>query len=278
MRAPINKIFEVSTVDGPGSRMSIFFQGCHFNCLYCHNPETINLCNNCGICVAGCPSGALTISEGIVEYNQEICINCDACIKVCPYDSSPKINWLEVDELVNIVQRYQPLIRGITVSGGECMLYAAYLLELFKKVKALGLSCLIDTNGGVDFQNHSELLEYTDGVMLDVKASDQNFHQKIIGVDNKLVLKNLDYLINQNKLYEVRTVLLPNQLTQNKKTIEYLCQILPNEIRYKLIAYRPYGVRELAKIKLGAQSLSKNELSEYAKYANSLGHNNVVTI
>ncbi|MGL5951492.1 MAG: 4Fe-4S cluster-binding domain-containing protein, partial [Cetobacterium sp.] len=40
LKAKINKIIKFSNVDGPGNRMAIFFQGCNFNCEYCHNPET----------------------------------------------------------------------------------------------------------------------------------------------------------------------------------------------------------------------------------------------
>ncbi|MDU6250047.1 MAG: 4Fe-4S cluster-binding domain-containing protein, partial [Paeniclostridium sordellii] len=42
MQAPINKIINMSFIDGPGSRISIFFQGCNMKCIYCHNPETQN--------------------------------------------------------------------------------------------------------------------------------------------------------------------------------------------------------------------------------------------
>ena len=38
----INKIYNFSSVDGPGNRLVVFFQGCNFNCIYCHNPETID--------------------------------------------------------------------------------------------------------------------------------------------------------------------------------------------------------------------------------------------
>ena len=30
-----------SWVDGPGNRFVVFFQGCNFDCLACHNPHTI---------------------------------------------------------------------------------------------------------------------------------------------------------------------------------------------------------------------------------------------
>ena len=38
--APVNKIIPFSSVDGPGNRTAVFFQGCNWDCCYCHNPET----------------------------------------------------------------------------------------------------------------------------------------------------------------------------------------------------------------------------------------------
>ena len=89
--APVNKIIPFSNVDGPGNRTSIFFQGCPFNCLFCHNPETIRMCVSCGACVPGCPTGALSVGEdGTVEWDGGKCVSCDTCIKACPNDASPR--------------------------------------------------------------------------------------------------------------------------------------------------------------------------------------------
>ena len=65
-KAPVNKIIPFSNVDGPGNRTSIFFQGCPFNCLFCHNPETMQMCVGCGKCVKECPGTviALEVREG----------------------------------------------------------------------------------------------------------------------------------------------------------------------------------------------------------------------
>lgn len=40
MKGRINSIETLGTLDGPGIRFVVFFQGCKLRCMYCHNPET----------------------------------------------------------------------------------------------------------------------------------------------------------------------------------------------------------------------------------------------
>ncbi len=244
-KLPVNKIIPFSNVDGPGNRMAIFVQGCPFRCLYCHNPETINICTSCGQCISSCPVNALSFNEeSKVIWDKDKCVNCDTCIKTCPNLSSPKVTYYSLDELLTKIKEVRPYIRGITISGGECTSYPSFIKKLFIEVKKLGLTCLLDSNGSYPLKDMEDLISVSDGVMLDVKAYDNEYHKFITSKENDIVLKNLEYLLSINKLEEVRTVILPNNDKQNENTVIEVSKIIKSKVRYKLLKYRYFGVRE----------------------------------
>ena len=271
MKAPINKIIPFSNVDGPSNRMAIFFQGCPFDCRFCHNPETINLCINCGDCLKTCPVSALSIIDNKVVWNKDICVNCDTCIKTCRHNASPKITYMSVEELLKETERVRPYIEGITLSGGECTLYKDFIIELFPKVKQLGLTTLLDSNGSLDFEENKEILEYCDGVMLDIKAVDKNFSDWLIRYPNEIILKNLEYLLNNNKLYEVRTIIFPDRDKDNEETVRYVSEIIKDKCFYKIIRYRQFGVREKELLELGDYTTDEDYALKYVELAKSIG-------
>ena len=246
--APVNRIIPFSAVDGPGNRTVVFFQGCNIDCKYCHNPETRALCIHCGMCVSKCPAGALRLENGRVHFEPSKCVSCDTCIKTCSHDASPRVLWMTVEEVVSVIKKQMPFIRGITVSGGECTLYPEFLSALFFECKKLGLHTLIDSNGMIDLSVQSELLNVTDGVMLDIKAFHEKDHMSVTGFSNEQVLKNAAFLAQHDKLYEIRTVIvreLFDPINVIEGIAEYLCDYIDiRKLRYKLIAYRPFGVRE----------------------------------
>lgn len=276
--APVNKIIPFSNVDGPSNRMAIFFQGCPFNCRFCHNPETIHMCNDCGDCVKTCPVGALSLKEGKVTWNKDLCVNCDTCIKTCRHDASPKITRMTADELMEKVLEVSPYIQGITLSGGECTLQKEFIKELFPKVKALGLTTLLDSNGSLDFESNEDILEYCDGVMLDVKAYNKEFSDWLIRYPNDVVLKNLDHLLATGKLEEVRTLIFPDRDKENEATVRYVAETIKDRCRYKIIRYRQFGVREEYRKELGDFTTEEDYAMRYVELARSLGASKAILV
>lgn len=276
--APINKIIPYSVVDGPGNRVSVFVQKCNIRCLYCHNPETQNMCRNCGRCVAVCPAKALTIKDGIVHWKKADCSGCDTCIRICEYNASPKVRWMEAEDVFHVVKKSIPFIRGITVSGGECDLYPDFLLELFRLVKREALTCLMDCNGTVDLSLYPELIECSDGVMLDVKAWDDRVFQALTGASGENVKKNLVYLEKQNKLEELRIVCLPGYVDAEAVLTGIASILRPETVSgtpLKLIRFRRFGVRGPLQQKSAPSLAYMNALKEKAV---SLGFGNVMVI
>lgn len=162
--------------------------------------------------------------------------------------NNPEACEMTVEEVMERVKKQVPFIRGITVSGGECMLHPEFVQAIFEQAKPLGLTTLIDSNGTIPFEKYPELMAVTDGVMLDIKAMNREDHIKITDHDNDTVLANAKYLAKCGKLYEVRSVIVPG-LYNGDKNADALIEFLEplhqlSDFRIKLITYRPNGVRE----------------------------------
>lgn len=240
---PVNRILPYSVVDGPGNRVAVFVQKCNIGCLYCHNPETQNLCFNCGRCVETCPAKALSLIDGKVIWDKEKCVMCDTCIRVCENHASPKVTLMNCDEIYEEIRKSYPFIRGITVSGGEVTLYAHKLIDLFRMVRADGLTVLLDSNGTFDFSSDPELLDNIDGVMLDVKSWDPKVFKALTGGDNTNVKKNIVFLKDSGKLEELRIVSLENYVDAEECIRGTAGLTDVSDVLLKLIRFRRFGVK-----------------------------------
>jgi YjjW family glycine radical enzyme activase len=257
-----------SCVDGPGNRFVVFLQGCNFDCVACHNPHTINVCNNCGDCVAACSSAALGFSlTGAVEWNRDACQGTDACVTTCPWDATPKALRRTVDDILEAIRPAAPFLSGITASGGEATQQAEFLRALFGAVKGevylAHLSCFVDSNGATDRGTWTSLLHVMDGAMIDLKCLDPAIHRSITGQPNDRVLDSIRYLDAVDRLYEVRLLLVPGvnddpQLLE--RTARWLADVNP-AIRVKLIGFRRHGVRP------SARSLAEPTPEQMQRYA-----------
>lgn len=98
---------------------------------------------------------------------------------------------------------------GVTVSGGEPLLQAEFILELFKICKAEGIHTCIDTSGFILNNKVKEVLKYTDLVLLDIKHIDTEKYKNLTSKSLEPTLKFMDYLSEIAKPTWLRYVLVP---------------------------------------------------------------------
>ena len=244
----VSKILTFSCVDGPGNRLVIFLQGCNFDCITCHNPHTINHCDNCGDCIATCPTNALSLKDSKIHWNEAQCSGCDKCISICPNKSSPKTSIYSVQQLLERIEKNHHFLNGITISGGESTLQFGFTLELCKAIKASKtlsqLSCFIDSNGSLSELGWDKLLPYIDGAMIDLKAWQDTTHLWLTGRSNNRVIQSMNQLNLHDKLHEVRLLYIPNRtdlLSEIEAVAKYL-STLPQQVNIRINAFQHHGV------------------------------------
>ncbi|WP_061960695.1 pyruvate formate-lyase-activating protein [Demequina flava] len=92
---------------------------------------------------------------------------------------------VHVDDLMKRVNRYAPVMKasggGITLSGGEAMLQAAFVERVFAECKAIGVHTTLDTSGFLGARATDDMLDNTDLVLLDVKSGDPEIYKKVTG-------------------------------------------------------------------------------------------------
>lgn len=249
-RALLNDFIRFSNVDGPGNRFVAFLQGCNFNCTYCHNPYTINPCNDCGICVEPCPEEALSLGLQGVTVDWDRCTRCDICIDVCPYDSTPLAKDVTVGDLAAEICVTAPFLSGVTVSGGEATQQAEFVAALFASLRTnpstSHLTAFVDSNGVCSPETWDMLLPVLDGAMIDLKALDGDVHHTLTGMGNDRVLESIRYLAEHGRLYEVRLPVIPGVNDADEllyDTAVWLRSVDPG-MRIKLIGFRRHGVRQ----------------------------------
>lgn len=205
MRGMVSEITSFSTHDGPGIRTTVFLKGCPLRCRWCSNPETWNpvfqlyymerKCSGCTKCEKACPKQAIgPVSQGKDRIRREDCTLCKTCLDVClpgAYRISGTV--FEAQELFHKIQRDKPFFGrdgGLTVSGGEPLGQPEFVRELFSLCKQDGISTVLDTSGYGRWEDLENILPFTDLVLLDIKAMNNEVHQKWTGVSNTLILEN----------------------------------------------------------------------------------------
>lgn len=212
LTALVGSIQKFSVEDGPGIRTTVFLKGCPLRCRWCHNPELISpkqeltfsasRCIGCGHCAGVCPTGAVTAGPEMgVLIDRRHCTTCLTCADECYAQALRPVGTpMTADQVLDVAEQdkgfYDNTGGGITISGGELLTHVPFVRQLIAGASQRGISVCLDTSG---LGKPDELLELagdpcvTD-VLYDMKSIDNTRHAECTGVDNGLILSNLEML------------------------------------------------------------------------------------
>jgi pyruvate formate lyase activating enzyme len=200
-----------SVYDGPGSRTTVFLNGCPFACQWCCNPEGLSRtpvlmhrevrCVSCGNCVEACPKGAITLTpdqEHVID--RALCVDCEdhECVEVCYHEALALSGVTRtVEELIQVFQRDRQFWGtggGATFSGGEPLLQKEFMRPLLRRCREIRINTCAETTACLPSDWFMEAASLLDWVFVDIKSMDPEAHKAMTGADNALTLKNIRLL------------------------------------------------------------------------------------
>lgn len=131
------------------------------------------------------------------------------------------------EEVVQKAARYREYFKdtgGITLSGGEPLLQADFVSEVFSLCHSCGINTCLDTSGNVLNEAVKELIKETDRVLLDIKYTDSSLYEKYVGCSLEKPLEFLAYLNENNIPVTLRQVIIPT-LNDNRENVMKLKEI-----------------------------------------------------
>jgi pyruvate formate lyase activating enzyme len=234
--------------DGPGIRLTIFFQGCPMKCLWCHNPESLELPEN--------------ITKNLDYRN---------CLRpfsgVIPDIIAREVNVSEImREIEKDVIFYDQSGGGVTFSGGEPLLQPEFLKSLLVRCQQKGIHTAVDTTGYVSWQVLEDLSKFVDLYLYDLKMMDDDLHRKFTGVSNAKILRNLNKLLTEKKDVTVRIPLIP-EITDTKQNLTAIARYLkkfPTINNIDLLPFNKMGEKKYNKLE---RSYSLGKLKHQSEQA-----------
>jgi pyruvate formate lyase activating enzyme len=151
------------------------------------------------------------------------------------------------DDVMAIVERdrayYDRSGGGVTLSGGEPLAQFGFARELLEAARNAGIHTCVETCGALPQKCFGELLPLVDVFLFDYKATDPVLHRELTGVDNRLIISNLHWLLDQGAQLVLRCPLVPgiNDQPEHLRTIAALSRATPAPLRIEIMAYHDLG-------------------------------------
>lgn len=155
-------------------------------------------------------------------------------------------------QIGNYVQVLKISNGGITLSGGEPQLQRAFVVQIFRRCKQLGLHTCLDTSGRLGDRFTDEDLMNIDLHLLDIKSGDPDIYKK---VTNQPLQPTLDFARRLSALKRpmwIRFVLVPGVTDErvNVDRVADICAELQSVQRVEILRFHQMGQDKWRKLGL----------------------------
>ena len=278
----IFNIQRFSIQDGPGIRTTVFLKGCPLKCLWCSNPESQSpapmiahrdsLCNGCEKCIYVCAEDAIRLSKSSEKYeikiDRERCNSCGKCIKVCTVGALKVYGQtMTIDEVFDEVRKDSDFYSnsgGVTAGGGEPLMQADFVTELFRRCNQIGIHTTLDTCGYASITTLEKVLDETKLVLFDLKLMNSQLHKQFTKKDNKIILRNAQLILAKGVPMMIRIPLIPGITDSEENLVETANFVseLDSALHVDLLPYHRFGESKYKMLDRDYQLAGKGSLSK----------------
>lgn len=229
----IHSIESFGTVDGPGIRYVVFFQGCPMRCLYCHNPDTWNMEGG----------REVSVDEILAGYEKNKNFYHNGGITATGGEPLMQLSFL-----TQLFERCRE--RNIHT----CLDTSGITYTEEKR------------------EEYVRLLKSVDLVLLDIKHEEEEAHKQLTARSGKHVWKFLSLLDEMNIPVRIRHVIVPGY-TMKKKALYRLGKRLREYGNIKELEVLPYHQLGVAKYEQLSIDYPLKEVREPSKEETKLSRN-----
>ena len=260
----ITEIQRFCLQDGPGIRTTIFMKGCPLHCPWCHNPETQktklelyhypNNCTLCGRCIEVCTEQANTIEtagdgKATLRLDRSRCTGCLKCVDACLSGARAGVgNRLTLEQILRESLSDQPFYKrsggGVTLSGGDPLLFPEFSLEIATALKEKGVHVAMETSGFASWNKIEPLLNVIDLFLVDIKSLNPIRHKEVIGWPVEPILTNIEKLVavDANVRIHIPIILgFNDSITDFQAFVEYLAPLATKLTGADVLPFHVYG-------------------------------------
>jgi|SRR5271169_6023351 len=171
------------------------------------------------------------------------------CLLRCSYCHNPDTwhlkdgNYVSAQTVIDRLGSFAPALRtldgGLTISGGEPMVQAAFTRRILAAAKDMGLHTAIETSGFLGDRADERYLSALDLVLLDIKSSNPDTYRKVTGRDLAPTLKFAERLAAIGKPVWVRFTLVPG-FTDDPDNVEGIARFVAPMKNVEWVEVQPF--------------------------------------